>query len=390
MKFYVDSSIFKSAMERAVTVTRKKGALPFIHRIKLVADQESNTVCISASNIETWVKIYCNTGMTVNVVESGEMFLDTDTIKRLFNVTGYVQIYSGENQLLYAKNDKKAAKIQAVADTDFPDFPGLKDKIHVAEVDKDDFLGTMENMQYFVSDSETRPVYTCVNLNSGEKRMSAVSGYHLLDRAVDWSFFSEESINIPILALKELKKISSKGNDNFSLELCEKKKYLRVVGSDFEYFIHLVEGVFLNVEKSFPYSTACEFSLDTEKLANVAKEYTSYNSAQNKLPMYFARKGYDLAAVYRSMDFETCDVMIGSFKDLPEGYVIAMNPDYMKNVADVFKKFGVSVTVKCENNSHTPWMFYGDNGYRALVLPVRMREDAADAIFSMLGELIAA
>lgn len=390
MNFYMDAGVFKSVVERVSTVARKKGPMPFFHQIKLVADQESNMVCVAASNITTCAKVYCNPGSTVNVVESGEVFLDMDTIKRLFNVTGYVQICSAENNMLVAKNGKKAAKIHAESDKDFPEFPEQNDRIHVVEVDKDDFMGTMENMQYFIADSDVRPIYTCVNLNSGEKRMSAVSGYHLLDRIVDWDFCNVANFNIPILALKELKKVAMKGSEKFNLYLCQKKKYLRVIGSDFEYFIRLVEGVFMNVETSFPYSSACEFTLDTEKLAEVTKEYTSYNSKDSILPMYFAMKQYALAAVYRRIDFETCDVLAGNFKNLPEGYIIAMNPVYIKNVADVFKKLGFSVTVKCENNSHTPWTFYSSNGYRALVLPVRMKEDAKDEIFSMLGELNAA
>jgi len=397
MKFYMDAGVFKSKIERALIVTRRvrKEDPEFIGCIKIIADKEKNTVHISATNIGTYINIKC-VSSEVDVAESGEAVLDSDTIKRLFNVTGRCLYYS-DNDSLAAKNNRKATRVPS-KDVEWPEFPDTSDRTIMAyDVDNEDFISTMENLQNFVSNNMARPTYTGFNLNAKQHRMSAVSGYHVLDRVVNWEFSGTDKINIPLVILKELKKISAKWTNKLFFYVCDKKRYLQIIGCDFEYTVRLIDGDFLDVERAIPKDLKYSFKLDSKKLADVAKEYESYNPYDDKVPMSFVNVNGDMYSVFRRSDYETCDSLGGintrsSIGNLPDDFYAAMDPEYIRDVADVFKKLDDSVTVCCDGKESSPWVFtcYDNMGYRAMTLPVRRKEGAQDVARSAVNSMLAA
>ena len=390
MEFRMNADVFKNKVERAMAVSKKTKEMDFQRHIKIEANKGEDTVCISATNVGTYVIVKCVPG-ECEVVESGEAYLDIDTVKRLFNASGSCRYFS-EDGTFSAKNSKKSSKITTANDS-WPEFPNTSDKIHVVDVDKDDFIDTMELMQNFTSVDNSRPVYCGFNINAGESRMTAVSGYHVLDRVVDWKFDSADKINIPFVVLKELKKVSAKWDCTLQLNLVENKRYLQIVSDDFEYIVYLTPGDFLDAKKAIPEYLSYKFTLDVKQLAEITKEYDSYNTKDDIQPMGFAISNGSLLSMYARNDYETCDVIEGSFLNMPDDYLVVMNPRYIRDAADVFKQFcgkNNNVTIECNGEESSPWVFKAENGYRAMILPVKAKPYVKEHFNSIVSGMLAA
>lgn len=165
MEFRMNAEVFKNKVERAIVVSRKTKDASYQRHIRIVADKENGRVNISTANLGTYVTLMCGPG-ECEVVESGEIYLDIETVKRLFNAYGSCQYFSNDGYSFTVKNRKKSSKVLTVSDV-WPEFPNTDDRIHMADIDKADFIDTMEKMQNFTAFDAAKPVYCGFNLDAG-------------------------------------------------------------------------------------------------------------------------------------------------------------------------------------------------------------------------------
>lgn len=99
--------------------------------------------------------------------------------------------------------------------------------------------------------------------------------------------------------------------------------------------------------------------------------------------MCFTKNGFNTAVITSNyITSDNVDVYDNEsnhlFYNTPKEMIWAVNPRYIK---DVMKVFGDNIiTVHGRNNEIKPWKFVDDNGYCAMILPVRDNETFVNAV----------
>lgn len=166
MKFIIDSKIFRTAVERVSVICAKTG-IPSTECIFVDADKESKRLTIHADNLETGAAVYID---NVKIIDDGKFASTLNYIKRLFNVSGEVTIWTDEKSIRI-KNDKKQCQIPTQKAED-REIISLADGL-LFEADKDDFVNTLSKINKFRAIGESKPIYTGFNINSTKERIAA-------------------------------------------------------------------------------------------------------------------------------------------------------------------------------------------------------------------------
>lgn len=393
MRAEVWAEDLKSVIERVSVVTRGKSSFPFASSILIETDSEKKTINVSADNVTSSV---CISMTGSDVAESGEVILDRVAVKRLFNLSGKITIYNQENNFC-GKNAQKMVKIPRIMSAKqeyWPESMTFDNKKRLLTADKNEFMNTMENMIPFTAFNESRPIYNCVNINAIQRRMSAVSGYHVLTRESmytdkKWDYADDGEANVPAATFKELKKIADSRTD--SLTISTLGKLILFEGNDFRYIICGEEGTFMDVSKAIPSFAKCQFILDVKELEKIVKEYADcIKSSVNEVPMTIMRIDDKLYSNLKTLEYETCDRISGDVGTLPDDFIKAYNPLYLKDVVEFFKKAGESrMYAEDDGNQSCPTMFSYED-YRCMILPVRLHYGHAEHVQKAISEMFAA
>lgn len=372
MKFSIDSKEFKNITERAAVVCCKKG-ISSLTSILIIADAENQRVTIKATNLESYAEVFTD---DVRVAESGNVFVEVDNLKRLYNVVGEIEVATTEKSIK-VKSSKKQSEVY-VGDNDEIAFPSVTSDVAFM-ADKEDMIETFSKVACCLSVDDTRPILTGFNVAtiSGDNRIATCDGYRIAMRKVEWNFRDGLNITIPGKIVKELSKASS-NKQTENLNVFADDKYVKFVGTDFAYTCRLLDGQYFDVDSVMDvgYSTY-GFEIKAENLLTIAKEYGSFLKG-TQIPMYVCYINGKIVTAAMNRDYKTSDVLeVENERNIPENLRYALNPMFLKDAMTIFEKQNITVESDL-NGKFASWKFVGNNGYSALILPVRPREDLSD------------
>lgn len=373
MKFTMNSKVFKSITERAAVVCPKKPILPVLTGLIIVADKDNQMVIIKSTNVESYAEIYTD---CVDVSESGKVIVEIGNVKRLYNVVGDMTIESTE-KTIKARSSKKQIEVYTMQEEDL-EFPVVEDDNRAFSADKMDMLETFSKLSCCLSVSERNPVHSGFNIANG--RIASVDGSRAAIRAVYWNFREGLNITIPGCIVKELTKVSA-NKQKEHINVFADRKWAKFIGVDFTYTVKLLEGNFINVENVMSNDglTTYNFSVNAEDLSSMAKEYSSMLK-NTKESMHFCYLNNRLVTEAKSDKCRVFDVLeIKEEENIPEKLNYAFNPIFIKEVAQIFDEQEITIKGDVRRIGTSPWKIYGENGYSAIILPMRWsKEDWSD------------
>ena len=371
MKFTIDSAEFKSITERAAVVSNKKGPVVYVTSINLIADAENQKVTIRATNLTSYAQVFTENAV---VRESGNICVEVEDLKRLYNIVGDITVES-DGKTLLVRSSKKQGEICASTPEELL-FPTTDENLAFA-ADKEDMLDTFSKLSCCLATDESKQIFTGFNVAdvSFHHRIAALDGYRAAVRGIDWKFRDGLNITIPGFIVKELAKVSANKKTE-EIAVYENGKHVRFVGSDFVYTTRLLDGKYLDIDSILVSKEATYgFKVNAEKLFAIAKEYSGFLS-KVKQPMFLCYKNGKYITAAQSSRYRTSDVLeISNGRSVPEDLIYAVNSHYLKELMAIFGKETVEIESVIRGAEHNSWLIRGENGYIALILPVRPLED---------------
>lgn len=378
MKFNINAKVFKNITERVAIILNKKNMFPAFRTLVIETDNNMIKVFGTSDYLNSYVAVYTD---DVEIIEAGIGYIDVQFLKRLYNITGEITVETFNGKLRIS-NFKKQSEVY----TEPFDYTYMSDnqkKELLFKANKDDFLDTICKLTCCLSTNEQRALLTGYNIVKKDGGISVVScdSYKLMRRITNWNGEKDFNITIPNIT-KFFKKIS----DNKKKEVISvytDNKYIWIEGKDFTYIVNLLEGNYPDLtnnlhDDNYDYW----FDINAKELMNIGKEYSDIikEDDNKKLrPMYmcFNENGFNTAVITSNyITSDTVDINVEN--NTPRETIWAVNPRYIK---DVMKVFGDNViTVHGRNNEIEPWKFVNDNGYCAMILPVRPNETFVNAV----------
>ena len=374
MKFRINSRVFKNHMERASVVSDKKSNIAMLYNAEIIADKDAETVKIITQGLHSFAEIVIK---DVDVDESGRVTAVTEDIKRLYNIPGILTIES-DNGKIRVHGQKKQG---VIADTGLEMFEvsySSDKEMFAFSADKSDLLDTLAKLSVCVADNDVKPTHRGYNISDrfGYIRVSTVNSHTGAIRDTEWKFSPDTYITIPDFVNKELKKVAdNKSTEEISVYTDGRKA--RFAGEDFTYYVDLLQGEFIDLDKvmTFGNSETYSFHIEAEKLRAVAKEYEGLLIKGQKLryPMYFTFRDDALISAGISETYGATDILdINDTDNIPEDFLYCINSALLNDILTIFG----NDAVKIEGAGRIdPWIISGNDGYKSVILPVRPTED---------------
>ena len=384
MKFNINAKVFKNITERVAIILNKKNMFPAFRTLVIETDNNMVKVFGTSDYLNSYVAVYTD---DVDIIEAGIGYIDVQFLKRLYNITGEITVETFNGKLRIS-NFKKQSEVY----TEPFDYTYMSDnqkKELLFKADKDDFLDTICKLTCCLSTNEQKPLFTGYNIVKKDEDISVVScdAYKLMRRVTNWNGEREFNITIPNIT-KFFKKISdNKEEENISAYTDD--KYIWIEGKDFTYIVNLLEGNYPDLTNNlYDENYDYWFDVDAKELMNIGKEYSDItkedcNGKMRPMYMCFTKNGFNTAVITSNyITSDNVDVYGNEsnhlFYNTPKEMIWAVNPRYIK---DVMKVFGDNIiTVHGGNNKIKPWKFVDDNGYCAMILPVRDNETFVNAV----------
>lgn len=380
MKFEMNAKVFRNITERASVVLLKNGAIETQNLLLIVADTNNQKIVVKAANLQSYVVVDTD---KCNITKGGRTFVAFDAVKRLYNVDGYITVEASKD-CFRVKNESKQSEVVALQNVNEIEFP-TSDFNKVFQTDKNNVLETLDKLSCCLSSNESRHILNGFHLanNDNKVKIEACDGFRAAVRHTEWNCNSSFDFVVPSCIAKELKKVSA-NKKNEDVAFLYNKKYVQVVGEDFTYTTRLLDGTYPDLQKAFDIGNdTYSFTVSASSLCKIAEEYSKYFDKIN--PMFICKKDCSLIAAVVTPSFRTLDKLDVDEMNIPVNLRYAINPKYLQECAAIFGKDKITIEGDVRNNGSTPWVFYGQNGYVALVLPIRPKEGLVEEVEEFLS-----
>lgn len=356
MKSTVDAKAFSDALKKAGGIL-KKSVVPILEEIRV--DFTNGKCTITATDLATW--------MTVELPAEGDEF--SFVFSNTKKIMKACQYYAGTLTITLSGDEKKpflnmscggkAGEFPVLTEEIFPAPPSVEET-HTYRLDTAALLERVSRIQYASARNEKKPVFEGVRFQ--DCRLWCVDGYRIA-LSEDSRLRVEEPFIVPVPALKQLKAFGKA-----DVELVADKRFVRFSGNGVSLYSRLLEpSDDIQLERIIPAQWKEFYQVERKQytdalnylganLHNRDKPYVSFHDGKLILltpsPKYLA-----------SLDLDCmCEIEY------------AFDLHYMKDALGQFPG-GDFVTVQA-SGSLTPVVLTDGKGNMALVLTVRLQEDA--------------
>ena len=378
MNFIIDSEIFKCITERAAVCSYQKASyLPF-WQIKISADQESQSVSVTAGDAITFAKI---TTDRVKVLHSGTVFIDVNDLKKIYNAKGQISV-SSDGESLIVKSDKKKCSIVCRDNEEHFDIPEVNGEM-AFRIQKDQLVGILDRLSPCLKrDGKEDDIHSGFHFDSRNHRVVTLDGVRLSLCEADW-IYGYTSFTLRGDIEKKLKKVAGKNDCLLTGYLAD--RYLYITGEDFVYYTKVMDGNYLDVNAVIDSnSKRISFRASLDQLYTAAKEYDSLGK-KNMMYMF----GHDGKLVTATIhdNYITSDVIDTEDTDeqsaeLPDGLITVLNAKFVKELKNILqgKMITAEIVLKNDFTRISNWYFRSDDGYLVLILPCYRRDPSKEEI----------
>lgn len=373
MKFSVECSEFKKAVDKAIVVMAKSSTLPILHCLHI--ETKENSISIYTTNTEQYLKLE----LPATIIEPGECFVDKDDVKRVYGLSGFVTIEMCDGKFVVQNSKKKSAiPIYKYNAEDILPCPVMEDEQLFANVSEKYFVETLAALSNFVSSDDSNKMMTGYNLDGGLSRITTLDGHRFTFKRMQECFHTEHNVTIPSAVYNHLKKIIN-AKDDSNMQLFVDKKYLLFIGNDYQLWSRLFEGEYFKIDRMIPGSFDFSFSVNPEEMEKIGKEYYSVvKNSRNPMLLSYSKDGDVMRTGLITSNYETVD-KIENFDEressgLTKDFTYAFNPLYIKEAMHLY-----AGTVVCKGtyqigkfgSMYSP-IFLDDGEYFSCVLPVNV------------------
>lgn len=369
MIFQCQKEILLNTLNTVSKAVSQKASLPILEGIYIKAEAESLTVVGNDMDLGIECKIPAQVYEEGGIVLIAKTFMEI--IRKLPNDTVTLKVNENRNAVITCQNIEY--KILGLPDDEFPSVPEIE-KEHEFKISE----GTLKNMirrtLYAVSQNESRIVLTGSLFEVKENCLNIVSvdGFRLALRKEKIAYDGEGySFIIPGKTLGELVKILR--DEDKEVEISVTQRYVSIKTDSAKVVSRLIEGNFLNYEKTIPPVNNYSVVIPVSSVAESVERCEPIIAAdETKSPIRFQFTGKELVIKCITATGQIVDTLEIPFEG--EDTEIGFNNRY---IHDALKATETDVARLEFNSNLSPCIIkpLEDDSFIQMVLPVRLKNE---------------
>lgn len=264
MQIICDGLDLSDAVLKVSKAISNKTTNPILEGIKLVAEEDTLTLCATDLDLSIEKKIKADVKVEGETIVPGKFF--SEFIKKLSNEKIELEL-NDKNQLKIKYIDSESY-IQCFVTDEYPSFNNINTNEYF-KVSNIAFKNLINRSIFSVAVDDSRPILKGALLEISEKSVKAVAldGYRL---AITTSNLYESNINggviVPARSLNEISKLLEDSEDAVSVYV--DNKYIMVDLGDTKVITRTLEGDFLNYKQIIANEFATEIVINKNQISD--------------------------------------------------------------------------------------------------------------------------
>lgn len=374
MKFSINKSKFVNNVNTVLRAISSKTTIPILSGIYLDLKQEGLTISGSDADISITSFISQEDADNDLTIEStGSIVLPArffnEIIKKLPGESLLINVLDNKQTIISA--GKSEFTINGIDAINYPHLPEVATDSQI--ILSTDLLKEVVNQTVIaVSNQESRPILTGVNMDIKDGKLKAVAtdSHRLSQRDVTIESTSDYNFIIPGKSLLELTRTISDDLSEVKMSVSENQVLFSLGNTLF--YSRLLEGNYPETDRLIPDTSNTNVTFDaSELLASVERASLLSHESRNNVIRLQISTADNLITIYgNSPEVGTVEENVPFTKIEGEDLEISFNPDYLK---DALKVLGATeINMKFTSPLH-PFTIepLEDNSFIQLITPVR-------------------
>lgn len=366
MIFSVERAKLLETVLKLQSVVGTKTSMPVLEGILISAEQ--GKITLISYNLEMGMKkeIYAKCEQEGDIVINARLLAD---ILRKMNGL-QVEIRADDRLNCNIKCGEATFDIMGMAATDFPEMPTVAGEKNFEIEGK--LLSQMKKGTSFAAavTEGSKPILTGINisLNNSFIQFVAIDGYRLAIKKEPININKDFEFTVTSKAINEAVKLIENENENIEITVGDRLISFNING--FEFISRLLEGEFVNYQKTLPVSHTQQVTVNTRELINTIERVSLLISESFTTPVrcYFN----ELNVVF------TCATSIGrateTFNTKLEGenFEIGLNSHYLLDALKAIEDENIKILFNGPNSGVLITPVEGDS-FKYMIMPMRLK-----------------
>ncbi len=281
MIFTCERAKLLDAVSRLQRVVGSKTSMPVLEGILISAEQ--GKITLISYNLEMGMKkeIYGKCDQAGDIVINARLL--ADILRRMNGID--VQISTDEKLNCHIKSGEATFDIMGMAATDFPEMPSVAEGETIL-VDGKILCENVKGVIFAAAQNEgARPILTGLNFafSDGIMQLVAIDGYRLAIRKQKVNINREISFTATSKSIAEVIKLIDEETENVEINVGERLLSFKING--YTFISRLIEGDFVNFEKTLPDEIKQRVVLNTRELIDTIERVSLLISESFSTPV---------------------------------------------------------------------------------------------------------
>lgn len=284
MKLIILKDNFKNGLSSIERAVQESGNLPILKNF--LFKTQKNMVRISATNLEIGIDKF----ISGKIIEEGSIAIPFSTLYSIVSNTDSERInFETEKNSLVIKTDNYQAKIQGVAEEEFPIIPKIENQTSFIKANSELFADALSSVVNAAQISEIRPEISGVfmDFQITTLRLAATDSFRLAEKTVyDREFESSANkgwrVIVPLKTAQEVVRIAPK---NQEISIYTDSNQILFKWQDQELISRLIDGQYPDYDQIVPKTIESEMILNKEQLLNAVRLVSSLSGKVNDIKL---------------------------------------------------------------------------------------------------------
>ena len=366
MIFSVERAKLLDAVSRLQRAVGAKTAMPVLEGILISAEQ--GKITLVSYNLEMGMKkeLYAKCDEAGDIVINAKLL--ADILRRMNGLQ--VEISADDKLNCNLKSGEASFDIMGMAATDFPEMPSVSDGNSfsisgdvLSEMVKGTIFATAQN-------EGAKPILTGINFSISDSviQLVAIDGYRLAIKKENINLDKELNFTVSGKAIGEAVKLIDEETEDVDINVGERLISFNISG--YSFISRLLEGDFVNYQKTLPAEHKQKVTVNTRELINIIERVSLLISESFSTPIrcYFN----ELNVVF------TCATSMGrateTFNTKLEGesFEIGLNSRYLLEALKASESENVMILFNGPNAGVVISPTEGD-AFKYMIMPMRLK-----------------
>ncbi|MDO1604882.1 DNA polymerase III subunit beta [Lactobacillus sp. YT155] len=375
MKFSIDKNIFVNNVNTVLRAISSKTTIPILSGIYLNLKDDGLTISGSDADISITTFIAKdNADNNLTIESTGAIVLPArffnEIIKKLPGDTLNINLLDNLQTIISA--GKSEFTINGIDAVNYPHLPEVATQNPIV-LDKDLLKEVVDQTVIAVSNQESRPILTGVNLVIKDSQLKAVAtdSHRLSQRIVPIASSEEYDFIIPGKSLLELTRTIADDVSEVKMSISENQVLFSF--GDTLFYSRLLEGNYPETDRLIPESSNTTVTFEaTELLASIERASLLSHESRNNVVKLQINSNENQVVIYgNSPEVGTVEESV-NFKNINgEDLEISFNPDYLKDALKVLGAADIEIKFTSPLHPFTIEPSAESDKFIQLITPVR-------------------